>query len=664
MSEYVKRQLQQRRKLLLIKKKKKRLLLLALVLIFGSGAILFHKEKFSAISEILIWLKNNKPAEVLASTPSASPRGDIYDRNFRPLAATYETYALYARPLEMEDPTASADLLVETLGIEKHSLLASLKSERGFVWIAKGINHDMAEIIKELNLKGVYQVVETKRFYPNYETAAHAVGLVENDQGLDGIEYQYNTLLRGDEADKTELEALHFSPATEFGHIGAHLVLNLDLMIQAKIERFLKKRVKVTGATGGAVLLMDANTGGVLAMASYPAFNPNRYWQFPSSALSNNAISEPVYPGELALIFQQAAAINLSNEKNSQAIGNIDADSLPVLEPEILKRRKLSVAPLIDAVDPEYLAHFAGQLGFGQKPVTDIPLKDETPVSSSLVLTDTSFHTSALRLLTGFTAVMNNGKIVSPHLLQMAYPKKNPTSIKPNLMSIEHSASLHPSTSKDLIDFLAVKWLKINTRGRSSQTPMFFQTHRFASAHENPEQTKMGNDAGIVSEGIPRITQSIMLGAIPGREPKLTMIALLSYPDSGNEVYPDALEAFGNNFSVLLPDQDMIKKMLYVADQSPPVPTPDFWTNKGSALTENINPNSLKKKNSAEIRTDNEKNMPDVTGKSLRAGLQVLQHFNLDIKLVGSGRIVAQQPAAGAELKNGSPCLLQMQQEI
>ncbi|MDX1776718.1 MAG: hypothetical protein R3297_09070, partial [Desulfobulbales bacterium] len=255
MTEQMKRQLQQRRQLRLHKKRQKRLLLLALILVLGAGAGLFHKDKLYALSEILTWLKQNKPAEVAAAaTPATATRGDIYDRNFRPLATTYETYALYARPLEMDDPGASAELLAEYLGLEKHNLLADLKSERGFVWIAKGIDQSMADAIKKRKIKGVYQVVETKRFYPNNETAAHAVGLLENDQGLDGIEFQYNSLLRGDEVNGTELEALHFNPATDFGQAGTHLVLNLDLMVQAKIERFLEKRVQITGARGGAVL--------------------------------------------------------------------------------------------------------------------------------------------------------------------------------------------------------------------------------------------------------------------------------------------------------------------------------------------------------------------------------------------------------------------------
>ena len=663
MTDHTEKHVQRRRKLRPDNKRKKRIFLLALILILGSGAFLFHKNKFYAISEIITWLKLNKPGNVLASTSSSSQRGDIYDRNFRRLASTYETFAIYARPLEMDNPAASAGLLEDLLGLEQNNLAAKLKSERGFVWITKGIDQNLADTIKARNIKGVYQVVETKRFYPNYETAAHAVGFVENGQGLDGIEFQYNTLLRGDEINKAELDALHFSSATEFKETGTHLVLNMDLMIQAKIEKFLEKRVKITGAESGAVLLMDANTGGIIAMASFPVFNPNNYWEFTSSALSNHAITEPVYPGELALIFQQAAAINFNNERKSQAVDNLDeAETLTVIEPEIFKRRKLSVAPPVDTVETGYFVQFANMLGFGQKPLTDIPIKDEVPVFSSLVLTDPSFHSSALRLLTGFTTLMNKGKIVSPHLLYRAFPKENPTPVKTTLAAAEQTASLHPSTSKDLIDFLAAKWLKISNKA-ASKKPMFFEAHRYATALENSEPAENENTATALLEQNPHVTQSIMLGAIPGRNPKLTMLALLSYPDPYNGEHPDTLEVFSDKLSILTPDQDLIQKMLYVAERAPLEPSPDFWAKAGNALSANINHVSPEKKSLTEVAT-NEKNMPDVTGKSLRAGLQVLQNFNMEIKLVGSGRIVSQYPAAGTQLKNGEVCLLEMQQEI
>ena len=664
MTDHTTKQLQRRRNLLSGKKRKKRVLLLALILILGSGAFLFHKGGFYALSEILTWLQQNKPEKVVVSTPDVSPRGDIYDRNFRRLAATYETSALYARPLEMEDPSASAGILAEILGLEQNKLLATLKGERGFVWIAKGIDENLAETIKARNIKGVYQVVETKRSYPNNETAAHAVGFVENGQGLDGIEFKYNTLLRGDETNTAELEKLHFNPTAAFSRDTTHLVLNLDLMIQTKIERFLEKRARITGASTGAVLIMDANSGSIIAMASYPAFNPNRYWEFPSSALNNHAVTEPVYPGELSLIFQQAAAINSRNERRSQVLESLTTVApVPVIEPETFKRRKVSSAPPVGNVDPEYLVRFAELLGFGQKPLTDIPLKDEVPVSASLLLTDHSFHSSALRLLTAFTTLVNNGRIVSPHLLGKAYPKENPTPVETSLNSPEQAVSLHPATSKDLTDFLAAKWLRLSSKDDSLKMPMFFETHRLANGLEDSGRADHGEDAGAEIAPSPRITQSLMLGAIPGRNPKLTMIGFLSYHEQADTISPRTLESFGDKFSVLSPDQDMIQKMLYVAEQPSLVPSPDFWANGGTALAAGLDPLAPKEGNPAGSSAV-KKNMPDVTGKSLRAGLQVLQHYNVEIKLVGSGRIITQQPAAGAKLKSGTVCVLEMQQEI
>ncbi|MEN8231766.1 MAG: penicillin-binding transpeptidase domain-containing protein [Thermodesulfobacteriota bacterium] len=665
MTEHAKTHIRKRRKLLAGKRRKIRLLLLALVLFLGSGALLFHKDKFSILNEMLSCLKQSNPGEVIASTLSSPIRGDIYDRNFRPLATTYKTYAICARPLEMEDPDFSAGQLAEILGLKKSELLPKFKSERGFIWVAKGIDQKTADTVKQRNIKGIDQIVETKRFYPNSQKAAHAVGFVENGQGLDGIEFQYNTILRGDEISNAELKTLNFVPETEFGESSTHLVLNLDLMIQSKIERFLDKRMKITGASSGTAILMNANTGAVLALASFPSFNPNRYWEFSSSALRNHALTEPVYPGELGRIFQQAAAFNLKNEKKSDSIENSDEiNSVKIIVPEKQKRRRFTIAPRVDYVDPVYLAQFAQLLGFSQKPLTDLPLKGETPVSTPLVLNNPSFNSSALRLLNGFTALVNGGRLVTPHLLHKAYQKDSTTSFETTLEASEQRVVLNSDTTKDLTDFLAAKWLKLNRRTRTADTPMFFEGHRFTTTVKNTAYQRSAQKENEPEEQIPYLTQSVMLGAIPGEDPKLTMIAVLSYPDNCDGIYPDALEAFGNRFSILIPDKDMIQKMLHVAAMPPPNPSPDFWGNEGTMFAKNSNSHALVKIDPAALSNNLYKSMPDVTGRSLRAGLQVLQHLNLNIKLVGSGRIVSQRPPAGTELINVDECILEMQQEI
>lgn len=663
MTDHAKTQLRRKRKLLVERRRKTRLLLLALVLISGSGAFLFHKDRLPAVGDIMSWLRQNNTHEVLASTPTVI-RGDIYDRNFRTLAATYKTYAIYARPLEIDNPDSSAEILAEKLGLEKSKLLANLKSERGFIWVAKGLDQETANAIEQSDIKGIYQIVEAKRFYPNANKAAHVVGFVEDDQGLDGIEFRYNALLRGDEISSEEIKTLNLAPGAELQGVSTHLVVNLDLMIQSKIEHFLDKRIKITGASSGSVILMDANTGAVLALASAPSFNPNRYWEFSSSALSNHALSEPVYPGDLSFIFQQAAAFNLKNEKESDP-SETSEETNPVvfIVPEKIKRRKLSSAPVVDDVDLLYFTRFTQSLGFDQKPLTDLSLKDETAPSSSIALNDPSYNSSALRLLTGFTALMNGGRMVTPHLLHQAYQKGSPTPVAITLNESEQLSVLHPGTTKDLTEFLAAKWLKLSRHGRKIDVPMFFETHRFTTRTMPVSYQESAAEANNETELTPYLAQSVMLGAIPGENPRLTMVVVLSYPDSSDDIYPDALEAFGNKLSILNPDQDMIQKMLHVAAMPPPNPSPDFWDNVGSSFAGSLD--VISDQNApAMVAANTEKNMPDVTGKSLRAGLQVLQHFGLNIKLVGSGMIVSQHPPPGAKLNNGSQCTLEMQREI
>ena len=641
------------------------LLYLALVLALGLGAFLFHGDKFSALAERLKSARQVSPKLVIAAAPSHPARGNIYDRNFRPLAVTYKTYSIYALPLEIEDVASTYEVLEKILGLNNNKLQIALKSERGFVWVAQGIDQEAADTIKQLNIKGIHQIIETKRFYPNAEKAAHAVGFVENEQGLDGIEFQYNALLRGDELSPAELETLHFTSEAGLDKSVNHLVLNIDLMVQTKIERFLERRIKITGASSGSILLMQADTGAILAMASLPAFNPNRYWEFSSTALNNHLLTEAVYPGELALIFQQAAAINLKNETRSQAGENQEAAiSIPEISPDKRKRGKFAVAPVVEEVDSQYLARFAQSLGFKQRLLTDLPLKDETLPSAPTTLNDSTFHASALRLLTAFTTLINGGRIVTPHLLNRAYQKDNDAPFQPARLSTGQDAGLHPDTGSDLIDFLASKWLNKGNRSKLTHAPMFLEAHRFSVFHEKAAMKKTSTGDFLQTEKTPGPSQSIMLGAIPGDKPELTMVAVLTYPDSYDETYPEALESLADKLSILAPDRDLIKIMRHANGMESPRPSSGFWDKEGAMVTKIFDPLSSDETNQIENTGEIIKSMPDVTGKSLRAGLQVLQHYNMDIKLVGSGMIVSQKPPAGTALKNISQCILEMQQKI
>jgi hypothetical protein len=666
MTENVATRLKRKRKTQAEKQRKIRLCLLAVLLLSGCGALLFHNGGLSLLRDSLNWLKQSSPVEEVIGAAPCAVRGNIYDRNFRPLAATYKTYAVCARPLEMENPADSAPILAEILGLKESSLLKSLKSERGFIWIAKGIDPETAGIVKQKNIKGIYQVVETNRYYPNADLAAHAVGFVENGQGLDGIEFHYNAILRGDDLSGTELASLNVKPNSELGKSRTHLVLNLDLMLQAKIENFLKKRMRSTGAASGTALLMNADTGALYALASFPSFDPNRYWEFPSIALKNHALAEPVFPGELALIIQEAAALNKLHGEKTDPADEMQYITLNrvTITPEKKKRRRTSVAPHIDYVEPDYLTGFTRSLGFARKLSTDLSLKDETPATLSLDIRDNSFSTSALRLLSGLTALVNDGRLVTPHLLYRAY--QNDSSIPFDFCQnvSENKSVLNPGVSKDLKEFLASKWLKLPRGALRSETPMFFESRHYATRPKDPAFHPLADADHTSTIQIPYLDQIVMFGAIPGRKPKLTMIAVLTYADNHDEVHPDLLETYGKSFSFLIPPEKTVEKIVHVTGMEPPNPARGFWDTETNLLAKNKSLRPLENNRDPSPADGLDKTMPDVTGKSLRAGLQVLQHFNLDIKLVGSGRIHSQQPAAGTRLTDISECVLTMQQEI
>ena len=657
-------QLMQRRKRPARKRTGIPLIILALILFLGTGTLFLEKQQLDAIVGFIKLFNQYSAQEVFATSPTLYQRGNIYDRNYRSLAVSYNTFAVYTRPLEMEEHKEAVDKLSEVLELEKESLLLSLKKERSFVWLARNITQERAEAVMNLDLKGVYRVEETNRFYPNQQSAAQVIGFVENGQGLDGIEFQYNSLLRGDKINKKDLNMLTVNVGKGLGKAGAHLVLSIDLMIQSIIERFLKQQMENTGATIGTAILMDADNGAILAMANYPTYDPNRYWDFSSAARKNYAVSEPVYPGELRRIFQQAAALTLGQEKKPSASESIATPNpITTISPVKQKRHRLSSAPQVDTVDPEYLALFSREIGFGRHMTIDIPQSGNAFDPSSYTLNDPSASTSALQLLTVFTTAVNGGRIVTPHLLHSAYDKKTGIALGATHFIEKQAKLLSPTSSNELLEFLQTKWLRKSKKNSSPDRAMFFESHRMASFDMDVTDAAATAESGNESpDPTVRVTQSVMLGAFPAGKPELTMTLVLHYPDSCGEVYPDMLDG-AKKGSVLAPGRGTVDKILHLANMTPPNPSAAFWDGSALKVGENMKPALDKQETPARSGHDLIA-MPDVTGKSLRGGLQVLQHFDLNIKLIGTGWIISQHPPAGTFLSAKSECTLKMSQEI
>ncbi|WP_413722761.1 peptidoglycan glycosyltransferase FtsI [Sodalis sp. RH23] len=275
----------------------------------------------SAILAVLLmrigWLQVIKPDNLVAQQNMRSlrveqtpiPRGMITDRNGQPLAVSVPVDAIWADPNEVAQKggvTASSrwQALAQTVNLPFNEMSARINHDphMRFIYLARQIEPNVADYIKQLKLPGIYCKEESRRFYPAGETAANLVGFTNiDDQGIEGIEKSFNRLLTGVAGQRVvrkdrfgrvveTLSSTDSSPAH-------NVALSIDLRLQRETEEALSNAVAFNKADSGASVLVDVNTGEILAMASYPTFNPNNRAGAGEDDFRNRAISDIFEPG-------------------------------------------------------------------------------------------------------------------------------------------------------------------------------------------------------------------------------------------------------------------------------------------------------------------------------------------------------------------------------
>jgi len=244
-------------------------------------------------------------------------RGSIYDRNMRPLAFNVPVYSLYANPRVMspDDKQKAITQLPALLDLSQDFVKKRLSRDKYFVWLKRKLTVDKVDAIKQLKIKGLSFQRETKRYYPNGSLAAHIIGFAGIDnQGLEGLEMAYNKHLRGKEgrmqvfrdARQRQLQmGQPFVPPQD----GFHLVLTIDETIQYLAERALDKAYKEHNAKSASIIVMDVNTGEILALANRPTYNLDDVRTSRIEERTNRAISFVYEPGSVFKIVTAAAAL-------------------------------------------------------------------------------------------------------------------------------------------------------------------------------------------------------------------------------------------------------------------------------------------------------------------------------------------------------------------
>ncbi|NLY89104.1 MAG: PASTA domain-containing protein [Firmicutes bacterium] len=252
----------------------------------------------------------------LRDIPLQPKRGIIFDRNHRPLAMSFNADCIYAIPAQVREAKETAKTVAGILNMPEKRVYSLLTRNLSFVWLKMKATPEEADLIRRARLPGIKVIPKAQRFYPQGKLAAQVLGFVGIDnQGLEGLERYYDAHLRGiPGSQQAEFDSRGQSiPLGERRYIppqdGSSIVLTIDERIQHIAERELEKAVLEQGAKRGTIIVMDPMNGEILAMASFPGFDPNSYQEYPAALWRNWAVTDQYEPGSTFKILTAAAAL-------------------------------------------------------------------------------------------------------------------------------------------------------------------------------------------------------------------------------------------------------------------------------------------------------------------------------------------------------------------
>jgi cell division protein FtsI (penicillin-binding protein 3) len=242
-------------------------------------------------------------------------RGAFTDRNGTPIAITIVARNVTVDPKLITDPVGTAAALSPILGIPQDKIIESLTIDSRFSYVAKRITLETWKRVAELAIPGVFSEPTTNRAYPNGKLAASIVGYVGGEgTGLGGLEFGLNKQLSGEDGTLT-VERVNGReiPASERQSIdpinGLSVRLTIDADLQATLERSLQDQVIATGAEGGVAVIVEPGTGNILALATYPTFDPNTPFESSDYDKRNSAVTDVFEPGSTSKVMTVAAVI-------------------------------------------------------------------------------------------------------------------------------------------------------------------------------------------------------------------------------------------------------------------------------------------------------------------------------------------------------------------
>ena len=383
-------------------------------------------------------------------------RGRILDRNGLILASSVPAASIWAIPEDVDLEKGQLQKLASLLNMSPTDLSKKLNNDdKSFVWVKRQVDLDVAKQISELDIKGIYQRKDYKRQYPEGESAVHIVGFTNvEDQGQEGTELMFNKQLMGRAGLRHVIKDRLGRAVEDVGEVvppipGQDVQLSIDSKVQYFAYQKLKDAVLTNKAKAGSVVVMDAITGEVLALANYPSYSPDKRQNLTGEQLRNRALTDMFEPGSVMKPFTIGLALETGVVKPSTVIdtapgsvtinGATIHDSHPhgllTVEQVIQVSSNVGTSKIAMQLPASAMWQTFTQAGFGQKPQIEFPgavsgrlrpYKTWRPIEQATMSYGYGLSASLFQMVRSYTVFSHGGHIIPATLLKSGTPVEGP----------------------------------------------------------------------------------------------------------------------------------------------------------------------------------------------------------------------------------------------
>ncbi|MBT3180365.1 MAG: transpeptidase family protein [Candidatus Marinimicrobia bacterium] len=604
-----------------------------------------------------------------------SNRGNIFDRENRPFTRNIIHYTLSVKPSKVTDKLGLATAISERTGQPIEKYLNKLNSNSNFEHLERNIQRETLGTLETSNFDGLNIKRDYRRYYPHNQMAAQILGFTNvDDKGISGIEKDFNSYLTGTAGwvYKTKgwsgkiqhKSGMPFQSPID----GCNIQLTLDLEYQSILEEELTRRQKETGAVSATGIIMNPQTGEILAMSSTPGFDNNKYSKSLQETHRIRSITDQFEPGSTFKIVTAVAAlsdnkIDLVEEFNCEN-GEFEYHDIKVTDHEeygmltlsqiIQYSSNIGVVKVIERVGRKTLYQTSRSFGFGSLSGISLagetvgklkPIKKWSAVSNGQTAMGYEVGVSAIQLAVAYCAIANGGYLITPSIVRQIINHNQ------DIVYAEETSIIRKIADEKTMENIRemLRGVIVNGTGHNAEISGWDVAGKTGTA-QKWKDGKYSNDKFI----------SNFVGFFPYKEPQLLAFIMLDEPNRpyhwGSEgaavAFKRVMKRIINMDDDIIPPARKEERIEYANNTT----KMDFIIREEESIATQTSTLPLGLLSVA--RYSNKVEMPEVRGFSMRKAMTTLRTAGLKINIQGSGKVAWQSPRPGTILNKGQICIV------